>query len=137
MPGAGRGAQVGVQEPEDQGGHDHDHDAGAVPWSLICRVAAQYDAVFHYVRGRNCGRPFTCLISPNVTKAGAAHTRGESGRGSVGLGCELAAANRCDWRPARPALPVRAMLRHLGAAYRPTLTRSQAVTFGSRLLVAA
>ena len=38
----------------------------------------QYQAVFHHAHGRNCGRPFTCLVSPSVTKAGAVHT--EAGR---------------------------------------------------------
>lgn len=40
----------------------------------IPRVAAKYDAVFHHVHGHECGRPFTCLVLPTVTKAGAAHT---------------------------------------------------------------
>jgi hypothetical protein len=38
------------------------------------REAAQYDAVPNHVHGHNCGRPFTWLISPNVTKPEAAQT---------------------------------------------------------------
>ena len=38
------------------------------------QLEGQYEAVFHHFQGRNCGRPFTWLISPNVTKPGAAQT---------------------------------------------------------------
>jgi hypothetical protein len=49
-------------------------------------VAAQNDAVFHHVHGRNCGQPFTYLIAPSVTEAGSAHARGWIDSQSVGVG---------------------------------------------------
>ena len=42
------------------------------------RETAQYDEVLHHVNRRNGGRTFTCLISPSVIKAGAAHPRAAS-----------------------------------------------------------
>ena len=95
--------------------HGEANDAGRESHSQR-RVDAQCDAVLHPVHERILGRPFTRHTHPALPRQERPHTRGESGRRSVGLGCQRSLRVTDDRLVSR--------LRHTGARGRGYLVRS-------------